>query len=95
MADTSGQPPPAADGAEGMDVDAAEAATPAAPLNLSILETIKVAQSQNGLKHGDYMRYRWVAGWVRGVGGSARALLDTYGSAAATPVLMLITGAVS
>lgn len=29
-------------------------------LQLSILATIKSAQLQNGLKHGDYSRYRWV-----------------------------------
>jgi hypothetical protein len=29
-------------------------------LQLSILATIKTAQLQNGLKHGDYSRYRWV-----------------------------------
>lgn len=28
-------------------------------LQLSILATIKSAQLQNGLKHGDYSRYRW------------------------------------
>ncbi|KAF8071382.1 SRP68 [Scenedesmus sp. PABB004] len=45
-----------------MEVDQAEAgAAPAAPtanLALSILLTIKPAQLQNGLKHGDYGRYR-------------------------------------
>ena len=29
-------------------------------LQLSILATIKSAQLQNGLKHGDFSRYRWV-----------------------------------
>lgn len=33
-------------------------------LQLSILATIKTAQLQNGLKHGDYSRYR--CGWCMG-----------------------------
>ncbi len=28
--------------------------------SLNILALIKTAQGQNGLKHGDYTRYRWV-----------------------------------
>ncbi|PNW81938.1 hypothetical protein CHLRE_06g267100v5 [Chlamydomonas reinhardtii] len=31
---------------------------PAVPLSLNLLSTIKTAQAQNGLRHGDYMRYR-------------------------------------
>ncbi|PNH02715.1 putative signal recognition particle protein [Tetrabaena socialis] len=41
-------------GAEG--VEAAPALL--GPLPLNLLSTIKAAQAQNGLRHGDYMRYR-------------------------------------
>ncbi|KAG2502147.1 hypothetical protein HYH03_000634 [Edaphochlamys debaryana] len=46
--------------AEGAE-EAAPAATekaPTGPLPMSLLSTIKNAQAQNGLRHGDYMRYR-------------------------------------
>lgn len=35
-----------------------QAAPQVSNLQLSILATIKTAQLQNGLKHGDYSRYR-------------------------------------
>lgn len=42
------------------DEEAADelAAVPATQLSLNLLQTIRTAQSQNGLKHGDYGRYR-------------------------------------
>lgn len=47
----------------GNEAPAAAAPLPQLPLNL--LSTIKTAQAQNGLRHGDYMRYRQ-AGWCIG-----------------------------
>lgn len=47
--------------AQPMDVDAGEeeaSTLPQTQLTLDVLGTIKSAQAQNGLKHGDYMRYR-------------------------------------
>lgn len=45
-----------------MEVDPAAAAEQGARLQLQLplLATIKTAQLQNGLKHGDYGRYRCV-----------------------------------
>ncbi|GLC39232.1 hypothetical protein PLESTM_000866500 [Pleodorina starrii] len=56
----------AEDQTETMDVDLTQtgaeetASAPAQlnPLPLALLSTIKTAQAQNGLRHGDYMRYR-------------------------------------
>lgn len=46
------------------ETTAAAAASP--QISLNIMQTIRTAQMANGLKHGDYNRYRWVAeggGW--------------------------------
>jgi hypothetical protein len=40
-----------------MEVDNAPAAL-GSQISLNILQTIRTAQTQNGLKHGDYGRYR-------------------------------------
>lgn len=44
-------------------VEEQAAAAPAAPelplLSLDVLQTIRTAQAQHGLRHGDYGRYRW------------------------------------
>lgn len=44
------------------NVQASQAGAPAQPqlnpLSLALLSTIKTAQAQNGLRHGDYTRYR-------------------------------------
>ena len=48
-------------GGGGDDVPVAEPLPPLAPsqrISLSVLEAAKLAQAQNGLKHGDYSRYR-------------------------------------
>lgn len=39
-----------------------QAAAPAQRFSLKLLETIRTAQSQNGLKHGDFSRYRCACG---------------------------------
>lgn len=47
---------------EPMELEAAaeEASSSLQVLTVEVLGTIKAAQAQNGLKHGDYMRYRQV-----------------------------------
>ena len=40
------------------DAAASEGSLPAAQISLNVLQTIRTAQTQNGLKHGDYGRYR-------------------------------------
>lgn len=55
-----------------MDVDAATAAGVASPssatsrVSFGVLQQVRLSQAQNGLKHGDYARYRCVRGltWV-------------------------------
>ena len=44
---------------------------PAVPLSLNLLSTIKTAQAQNGLRHGDYMRYRYAIGRRSSLGRAA------------------------
>lgn len=50
------------DAAEPMEVEdgEGEASSSLQVLTVDVLGTIKAAQAQNGLKHGDYMRYRCV-----------------------------------
>ncbi|KAG2435569.1 hypothetical protein HYH02_011863 [Chlamydomonas schloesseri] len=43
---------------EGGEGEEQQPAVPLSPLPLNLLSTIKTAQAQNGLRHGDYMRYR-------------------------------------
>ncbi len=43
----------------GMDVDGEEL-PPKLQLSLNVLQTIKTAQAQHGLRHSDYTRYRHV-----------------------------------
>jgi nitrate reductase assembly molybdenum cofactor insertion protein NarJ len=45
--------------AVGMDVDGEEL-PPKLQLSLNVLQTIKTAQAQHGLRHSDYTRYRHV-----------------------------------
>jgi hypothetical protein len=43
-----------------MEVEAAQASTSEQPTYaLALLALVRTAQGQNGIKHGDYMRYRW------------------------------------
>eukprot|EP00882_Tetradesmus_deserticola_P030966 GHRQ01034996.1.p1 GENE.GHRQ01034996.1~~GHRQ01034996.1.p1 ORF type:complete len:125 (-),score=7.69 GHRQ01034996.1:436-810(-) len=44
--------------------DVPQEAAASLQLQLSLLSVIKSAQLQNGLKHGDYGRYRWPASHV-------------------------------
>ena len=47
--------------------DGAASPSPAAPLDLPILQAVRAAQAQHGLRHGDFKRYRWA--WEMGRGG--------------------------
>ncbi len=42
-----------------MEVDATTSASGAPrPVSFSLLQQVRLSQAQNGLKHGDYARYR-------------------------------------
>eukprot|EP00741_Cyanophora_paradoxa_P011327 tig00020554_g10940.t1 len=41
-----------------MEIDEGTPVAPAAPVSLDILMTVKTSQAQNGLRHGNYQRYR-------------------------------------
>lgn len=43
---------------EPMNVDEGDDAAPAPLLSLSLLQVVKTAQAQHGLRHSDYTRYR-------------------------------------
>jgi signal recognition particle subunit SRP68 len=62
------------------DVEMAEPEQPAEPgprpqLQLQLLSTIRTAQSQNGVNHGDYGRYRCVICAMQGLRASAQRLM--------------------
>jgi hypothetical protein len=46
-----------------MEVDGGEQGPPSEPLVLNVLQTVKSAQLQHGLRHEDYDRYRCSSRW--------------------------------
>ena len=46
-----------AEGSEQQPETASQAS--AVTYSLNLLQAVRTAQAQNGIKHGDYMRYRW------------------------------------